>query len=235
MKQATRELMQRPIAYQPILAKAFDSVKLALLWGQIYYWSDKGHNPEGWIYKTREELFDELGLSRREQEGARAKGLELGVLEESLQGFPSKMHFRVIPEKVGELIDSYLEKNPREIRKFGVETHTDLFGEKRVATGKKMMEEATIAWVEGITTEQAQEIATKYDTSEAQVRKSADDLVNYCKAKGKRYKNYKAALINFVKSDIARSKRGGSYGGKKVELPRNVLPAKPGKYAGLSQ
>ena len=64
------ELLKRPIAYNPIVAKAFGSVKLGILWSQIYYWTDKTKDPDGWIYKTQNEVFDETGLSRREQETA---------------------------------------------------------------------------------------------------------------------------------------------------------------------
>jgi len=45
------------------------------------------------------------------------------------------------------------------------------------------------------------DIAKKYGVNERFVIDKYDDLVNYCKAKGRRYKNYKRALMNFVKKD----------------------------------
>lgn len=102
-----KALLQRPIAYHPILAKACGSVKLAVLWSQLYYWSDKGHHPEGWIHKTQEEIFEETGLSRREQENARKLGKELAILEERLMSVPATMHFRVDTDKAMKLIEQY--------------------------------------------------------------------------------------------------------------------------------
>jgi hypothetical protein len=47
-----------------------------------------------------------------------------------------------------------------------------------------------------------EEIARKYGVKKKFVTEKFDDLNNYCKSKGKRYKNYKRALMNFVKKDM---------------------------------
>jgi hypothetical protein len=109
-----KELLKRPIAYQPIMAKAFGSVKLAILWAQMYYWSDKGKNEEGWIYKTREDLFEETGLSRKEQETARTIGAKLGVLESKRMGQPCTVHFRVNLDKAVEIVEKWVAENVKE-------------------------------------------------------------------------------------------------------------------------
>lgn len=44
-------------------------------------------------------------------------------------------------------------------------------------------------------------IAESYNVPISFVRSKYEDLQNYCKANGKRYKDYKAALRNFVKKD----------------------------------
>ena len=46
-----------------------------------------------------------------------------------------------------------------------------------------------------------QDIATKYEVPIAFVRSKHDDLINYCGAKGKGYKNYRLALMDWVKRD----------------------------------
>jgi len=107
-----KELLKRPIAYQPIIAKSFGSVKLAIVWCQIYYWTDKTKDPDGWIYKTAIEMFEETGLSRREQETARDAGITLGVLESEARGYPRKVHYRINFEKAQEAIEKYLKKKP---------------------------------------------------------------------------------------------------------------------------
>jgi len=110
------ELLKRPIAYHPIIAKAFGSTNLAIMWSQFFYWSTRTRNEEGWIHKTREEVFEETGLTRREQETARKIGNKLGVLESIRMGHPCTVHFRVNLEKTEELIRQYTgdteEKQP---------------------------------------------------------------------------------------------------------------------------
>lgn len=111
MSNLIKALLRRPIAVHPIVIKAFGSAKLGILWSQFYYWSDKTSDPDGWIYKTREDLFDETGLSRKEQETARELGIKLGVLESVPMGMPRKVHFRVRMETSLKLIEQYAEKN----------------------------------------------------------------------------------------------------------------------------
>ena len=53
-----------------------------LLLSQLVYWSDKGHDPDQWIYKTKDEIIEEFGLgSRYEVDQARHRLEEEGVLE----------------------------------------------------------------------------------------------------------------------------------------------------------
>lgn len=112
MKKSILELLRRPIAYQPILAKALGSVKLALLWSQMYYWSDKTKDPEGWVYKSRTEMFEETGLTSKEQINARDLGVKLGVLHCQVKGMPRTTHYRVDLDKTIELCEDYLDKKP---------------------------------------------------------------------------------------------------------------------------
>ena len=49
-----------------------------------------------------------------------------------------------------------------------------------------------------------QEIADKYNVPLSFVISKWDDLQNWCDAKGKSYKNYKAALRNWVKTDVIK-------------------------------
>lgn len=57
---------------------------------------------------------------------------------------------------------------------------------------------------EGITEEILQEISNKYKVPLSFVKDKLDDLDNYVAAHGKPYKDYKAALSNFVKSDALK-------------------------------
>jgi division protein CdvB (Snf7/Vps24/ESCRT-III family) len=55
-----------------------------------------------------------------------------------------------------------------------------------------------------LTEEILQEIADKYKVNLAFVKSKLDDMDNWRKAKGKVYKDYKAALSNWVKSDALK-------------------------------
>lgn len=112
MTSAIKAFFQRQIAYPPVIAKATGSVKLTIMWQQIHYWSDKTQDPEGWVYKTREHMFEETGLSRKEQETARDLGMKLGVLESKVKGTPPVVHYRVNEDKMAAVIEKYLKEHP---------------------------------------------------------------------------------------------------------------------------
>jgi len=82
------------VAFRPIYAHAF-GIKAGLFLSQLMYWSSKGNDPDGWIYKTRDEWKAETALSRREQETARRRLRDVAVLDEELRGLPAQLHFRV--------------------------------------------------------------------------------------------------------------------------------------------
>lgn len=50
-----------------------------------------------------------------------------------------------------------------------------------------------------------EEIAMKYQVSLGFVKLQYEKLANYCESKGRKYKNYKAALRNFVLGDMQRN------------------------------
>jgi len=90
-----RLLSDRPIAYHPALAGLVGGAAPALFLSQLLYWSDKGNDPSGWIYKTRNDWQEETGLTRYEQETARRKLRETGIVTEKLAGVPATLHYRI--------------------------------------------------------------------------------------------------------------------------------------------
>jgi hypothetical protein len=78
-----------PLTEEDISRKAYDlrylrlfGTSAGLLLSQLVYWSDKGHDPDGWIYKTKDEIIEEFGLgSRYEVDQARHRLEEEGMLE----------------------------------------------------------------------------------------------------------------------------------------------------------
>src|SRR5947209_5112837 len=85
----------RPIAYHASLARALGSVTAGVLLSQLLYWAPRTSNPDGWFWKTRDDIYEETGLGRREQETARKVLRDAGVLLEQLKGVPARVHFRI--------------------------------------------------------------------------------------------------------------------------------------------
>lgn len=78
---------------------------------QLVFWDGKGADPEGWIYKTRDELLEEIGLSQRQQDKARKTLRGLEVLEEDRRTVAPHhhycaMHYRVNLEKLIEVMET---------------------------------------------------------------------------------------------------------------------------------
>ncbi len=78
---------------------------------QLVFWEGKQVDPDGWIYKSRAEFEDEVGLSRRQQENARKVLKAAGALEEedrlAAPHFNYKvMHYRVNLERLIEILDN---------------------------------------------------------------------------------------------------------------------------------
>ncbi|HGV0045880.1 TPA: primosomal protein I [Enterobacter ludwigii] len=100
-------LFDRPIAYQPAFAqlrvgKVKSGPTAAVLLSQFVYWHNRMDGE--WMYKTREDIKKETGLSRDEQETARKRLIALGVLQEDLRGVPATLHFRIDTDRLEELL-----------------------------------------------------------------------------------------------------------------------------------
>ena len=97
-------LPNRVVAYSPDLARAVGGATTGLFLSQLLFLSDKGHNAEGWVYKSEQEMGRETGLTKREQQTARRKLLALGVIAIMRGGWKNTYHFKVIWEKLYQLI-----------------------------------------------------------------------------------------------------------------------------------
>ncbi|HBM7600278.1 primosomal protein I [Enterobacter bugandensis] len=101
------KLFDRPIAYQPAFAqlrvgKVKSGPTAAVLLSQFVYWHNRMDGE--WMYKTREDIKKETGLSRDEQETARKRLVALGVLQEDLRGVPATLHFRINTDRLEALL-----------------------------------------------------------------------------------------------------------------------------------
>lgn len=96
----------RSIAYRPKLAKLFGGVTAEIFFEQIFYWQDKAENNELGVYKTQSELEEETGLTRKEQETARKKLREIGILTETHKRLEHRIYFKINMEKLDELLST---------------------------------------------------------------------------------------------------------------------------------
>lgn len=71
-------------AYDPRFIRLFGS-SAGLLLSQLVFWSEKGWDPEGWIYKSAPEIEAEVGLTERKTETARERLVKEGVIAVKLQ------------------------------------------------------------------------------------------------------------------------------------------------------
>lgn len=100
----------RPVAYYPSMARMLGDMKEAVFICQMAYWKEKGNDPDGWIYKTSEEIDKETALSYKEQTGVRDGLKEKGLLQERYARTEHKMYFRVNWNAINDLWDEYMTK-----------------------------------------------------------------------------------------------------------------------------
>jgi hypothetical protein len=96
---------RRVVAYHPSFAAG-------LFLAQLFYWHDRGSDPDGWIYKTQAEWEEETGLSRWEQETARRRLRERGLVEEKLADLPARLHYRLDVERLTALLSARVKRTP---------------------------------------------------------------------------------------------------------------------------
>jgi hypothetical protein len=97
-------LPNRVVGYSPDLARMVGGATTGLFLSQLLFLSDKGANLEGWVYKSEAEMGKETGLTKREQQTARRKLLSLGVIAIMRGGWKNTYHFKIIWEKLYQVI-----------------------------------------------------------------------------------------------------------------------------------
>jgi len=99
-----KQLSDRPIAFHRAYVNLTGSITSALMLSQAMYWTSRTDDADGWFYKTQKDWEEETGLSRREQETARARLKNAGFWEEKLRGIPATMYYRLDLEKLASCL-----------------------------------------------------------------------------------------------------------------------------------
>jgi hypothetical protein len=107
-RQKVKDLLpNRVVGYSPDLARIVGGATIGLFLNQLLFLSDKGHNPDGWVYKSEADMGRETGLTKREQQTARRKLLALGVIAIERRGFKFTYHFKVLWERLYQVITQF--------------------------------------------------------------------------------------------------------------------------------
>jgi hypothetical protein len=97
-------LPNRVVGYSPDLSRIVGGATTGLFLSQLLFLSDKGANPDGWVYKSEAEMGKETGLTKREQQTARRKLLSLGIIAIMRGGWKNTYHFKVLWERLYQVI-----------------------------------------------------------------------------------------------------------------------------------
>lgn len=156
------------IAYNPEMAKMLGDPNQAILFQQLQFWCDKGKRNDCYIYKTKETIKNETGLTEYQQDTARSKlENEHGVIETKLMkanGAPT-IHYKVNIPQLRSLVMEYLEnQDSMESRQYQDSNPEDV--------GKPLTENTTEN-----TTENKHK-ATKSETSQPTNSSSSQDHPN---------------------------------------------------------
>ena len=212
--------MGKPIAYYPKLAKPLGGVSAAILFSQLFYWQDKATSNLG-VYKTRNELEDETGLSHNEQRTAVKKLCEKGVLIITEKRLEHKTYYKIDNEKVNEILGDFASSmitSSRDIK--SIPPELDIVDVGTTTKSSSLDQE--------ITTKNTTEITTNIIADKPQQKKRAcqipDDFEptnhhrdiaisqninldnefvkfrDYCLANGKKYIDWDAAFNNWLRN-----------------------------------
>ena len=212
--------MGKPIAYYPKLAKPLGGVSSAILFSQLFYWQDKATSDLG-VYKTRDELEAETGLSHNEQRTAVKKLCEKGVLIVTEKRLEHKTFYKIDNEKVNQVLSDFASSmitSSRDIK--SIPPELDIVDVGTTTKSSSLDQE--------ITTKNTTEITTNIIAAKPQTQKRAcqipDDFEptnhhrdiaiseninldnefvkfrDYCLANGKKYIDWDAAFNNWLRN-----------------------------------
>lgn len=80
------------VTYHVAVAEALDSIAAAIFAEQIAFWQHR--SPDGWVYRTQEQIQEYTALKRRPQDTARKHLKELGLLQEKRKA-QNRLHYHL--------------------------------------------------------------------------------------------------------------------------------------------
>ena len=180
----------------------------------IAQYAEPEHPLEEWgcVEKTHtvETLAKECGVSADTLRSILKQCDELGLFE--------KVNGRLFCKKILPRLDEYArrvlrksEQSTHNVRTVSEQSRTRIdknrIDKNRIDKKRESNREEKYSSLSHITEDDLMEIGDMYKVPIPFVRSVFDDLKNYVEAKGKKYKNYKAALRNWVKKDAIRLRK----------------------------
>ena len=107
-KAVLHSLLASPLYYFVDFTRLTGDPSAGIFLSMLFAWHGKSHDPDGWVYKTRDDIEAETGLTRRSQETARKKLRKLGLLLEDKRGVPAKCYFRLDSTLLFSLLNARL-------------------------------------------------------------------------------------------------------------------------------
>jgi hypothetical protein len=158
-------LPNQVVGYSPDLARIVGGATTGLFLNQLLFLSDKGNNPEGWVYKSEAEMGRETGLTKREQQTARRKLLALGVIAIMRGGWKNTYHFKVIWEKLYQVIAGFQQAQT---------VSTEKSESVQTVPTKPVQNASTEAaqWQQNVSTKWKQNVATLYRENNTEIKET---------------------------------------------------------------
>jgi hypothetical protein len=154
-RQRVKDLLpNRTVGYSPDLARIVGGATTGLFLSQLLFLSDKGHDPNGWVYKSEAEMRQETGLSKREQQTARRKLLALGVIAIDRRGFKFTYHFKIIWERLYQVIQQFQRGQTVPTEEIEPAQNVPAQREQNVATDR-------VEWQQNVSTKWKQNVPTQ--------------------------------------------------------------------------
>ena len=183
-------------------------------------------NVEEWGYvsklHTTETLAEEIGTTPEKLE-------EVFQYCNELELFTQK-NKRLYCEKILTRLDEYATKIKQQHDRVGTKSRQS---PKKVVLEEEQEEEQNknknillpkkFSSLKDITPDVVEDISQRYGVAPAFVNIQLEKLTNWTQAKGKNYKDYRRALMNWVLSEIEKNAERRSYGTSKVSIDPNQL------------
>ena len=119
--------LERPIAFYPQLSRVLGGIEEAIFVQQLYYWSDKGRDNKGWIYKTKKEWEEETTLTSKMQDRVRKNLVNIGILITELKSVGNKpiLHYKLDIAMIQKVIMQYDERYDCNDTKGNIPSYTE--------------------------------------------------------------------------------------------------------------